>query len=295
MRIAITGSSGMVGSALRSKLETGGHEIVRIRHGHSSNPNAEWSPADRWLREGVLEGVDVVVHLAGASIGDRRWSTSYKQEMRASRIDGATLLVNTIREMSHRPRALVTSSAVGFYGNRDNERLTEDAGRGSGFLADLVADWEDAARSAEDLGLRVAMVRSGIVLRSMLPALITPFKLGLGGRLGSGKQYFPWVGLEDLVRIYEHAITGDVSGPINAVAPEDATNNDFTRDLGKAIRRPTLFPLPGFMLGLIMGGEKARETGLISQRVIPQRLVEAGLVFSHPTLKEALPSELAAI
>lgn len=295
MRIAITGSSGMVGSALRSKLETGGHEIVRIRHGHSSNPNAEWSPADRWLRDGVLEGVDVVVHLAGASIGDRRWSTSYKQEMRASRIDGATLLVNTIREMSHRPRALVTSSAVGFYGNRDNERLTEDAGRGSGFLADLVADWEDAARSAEDLGLRVAMVRSGIVLRSMLPALITPFKLGLGGRLGSGTQYFPWVGLEDLVRIYEHAITGDVSGPINAVAPEDATNNDFTRDLGKAIRRPTLFPLPGFMLGLIMGGEKARETGLISQRVIPQRLVEAGLVFSHPTLKEALPSELAVI
>ena len=285
----------MVGSALRSKLETGGHEIVRIRHGHSSNPNAEWSPADRWLRDGVLEGVDVVVHLAGASIGDRRWSTSYKQEMRASRIDGATLLVNTIREMSHRPRALVTSSAVGFYGNRDNERLTEDAGRGSGFLADLVADWEDAARSAEDLGLRVAMVRSGIVLRSMLPALITPFKLGLGGRLGSGTQYFPWVGLEDLVRIYEHAITGDVSGPINAVAPEDATNNDFTRDLGKAIRRPTLFPLPGFMLGLIMGGEKARETGLISQRVIPQRLVEAGLVFSHPTLKEALPSELAVI
>ena len=295
MRIAITGSSGMVGSALRSKLETGGHEIVRIRHGHSSNPNAEWSPADRWLRDGVLEGVDVVVHLAGASIGDRRWSTSYKQEMRASRIDGATLLVNTIREMSHRPRALVTSSAVGFYGNRDNERLTEDAGRGSGFLADLVADWEDAARSAEDLGLRVAMVRSGIVLRSMLPALITPFKLGLGGRLGSGTQYFPWVGLEDLVRIYEHAITGDVSGPINAVAPEDATNNDFTRDLGKAIRRPTLFPLPGFMLGLIIGGEKARETGLISQRVIPQRLVEAGLVFSHPTLKEALPSELAVI
>jgi uncharacterized protein (TIGR01777 family) len=295
MRIAITGSSGMVGSALRPRLEAAGHDIVRLRHGDSSNPNVEWSPANRWVREGILEGVDVVLHLAGASIGDGRWSDSYKQELRSSRIDGATLLVDTIRGMSDRPAAFVTSSAVGFYGDRGEERLTEDATRGSGFLADLVVDWEAAAQPAEGLGLRVAMVRSGIVPRSMLPALITPFKFGLGGKLGSGKQYFPWVGLEDLVRIYAHAVTGDVSGPLNAVAPEEATNSNFTKDLGKAIHRPTLFPLPGFALKLIMGGEKAQETGLVSQRVLPQRLVDGGWQFSQPTLAKALPDELAAL
>ena len=295
MRIAITGSSGMVGSALRPRLEAAGHDIVRLRHGDSSNPNVEWSPANRWVREGILEGVDVVLHLAGASIGDGRWSDSYKQELRSSRIDGATLLVDTIRAMSDRPAAFVTSSAVGFYGDRGEERLTEDTTRGSGFLADLVVDWEAAAQPAEGLGLRVAMVRSGIVPRSMLPALITPFKFGLGGKLGSGKQYFPWVGLEDLVRIYAHAVTGDVSGPLNAVAPEEATNSNFTKDLGKAIHRPTLFPLPGFALKLIMGSEKAQETGLVSQRVLPQRLVDGGWQFSQPTLAKALPDELAAL
>ena len=295
MRIAITGSSGMVGSALRPRLEGAGHDIIRLRHGDASNPNAEWSPADFWVREGILEGVDVVLHLAGASIGDGRWSDSYKQEMRTSRIDGATLLVDTIRGMSDRPQAFVTSSAVGFYGDRGDERLTEEAARGSGFLADLVVDWEAEAQQAEELGLRVAMVRSGIVPRSMLPALITPFKFGLGGKLGSGKQYFAWVGLEDLVRIYEHAVTGDVSGPLNAVAPEEATNNTFTKDLGRAISRPTLFPLPGFALKLIMGGEKAEETGLVSQRVVPQRLTDGGWEFSQATLAEALPDELAAL
>lgn len=295
MRFAMTGSSGMVGSALRARLETGGHEVVRIRHGDAANPEAEWDPTNGWIRDGLLEGVDVVVHLAGASIGDGRWSDSYKQEMRSSRIDGARLLIDTIRGMTARPRAFVTSSAVGYYGDRGDERLTEEASRGEGFLADLVVDWEAEAARAEELGLRVAMVRSGIVPRSMLPALITPFKLGLGGKLGSGKQYFPWVGLDDLVRIYERAATGDISGPVNAVGPEEITNTEFTKDLGKAIKRPTLFPLPGFMLKLIMGGEKAEETGLVSQRVVPQRLVDAGFTFETPTFADAIPAELAAL
>jgi hypothetical protein len=295
MKIAMTGSSGMVGSALRTRFEAAGHQLVRLRSGDASNPDASWSPADQWLREGILDGVDVVLHLAGASIGDGRWSTSYKQEMRTSRIDGARLLVDTIRGMTTRPSAFVTSSAVGFYGDRDDERLTEQSARGSGFLADLVVDWEAEALKAEELGLRVAMVRSGVVLRSMLPVLITPFKFGLGGKLGSGGQYFAWIGLQDLVRIYEHAVTGDISGPINAVAPQEATNSEFTRDLGRAIHRPTLFPLPGFMLKLIMGGEKAQETGLVSQRVVPQRLIDGGWEFSQPTFADALPDELAAI
>jgi uncharacterized protein len=295
MRIAMTGSSGMVGASLTARLEAAGHEVVRLRHGTPSDPNALWSPADQWIRDGALDGAEVVVHLAGASIGDGRWTSSYKEELRESRIDGARLLVDTIRGMTDRPRAFVTASAVGFYGDRGDERLTEEAARGSGFLADLVVDWEAEARKAEELGLRVAMVRTGVVPRSMLPALITPFKLGLGGRLGSGKQYFAWVGLEDLVRIYEYAVTNDVSGPINAVAPQEITNSQFTRDLGSAIKRPTLFPLPAFMLKLIMGGEKAQETGLVSQRVVPQRLVESGFSFATPTLAEALPAELDAL
>lgn len=295
MRIAITGSSGMVGSALVPRFEAAGHEVVRLRHGDASNPDAEWSPADQWIRNGILDGVDVVLHLAGASIGDGRWSVAYKEEMRASRIDGARLLVETIRGMTERPEAFVTSSAVGFYGERGDERLTEEAARGSGFLSDLVVDWEAEAARAQELGLRVAMVRSGVVPRSLLPQLITPFKFGLGGKIGSGNQYFPWVGLEDLLRIYEHAVLGDVSGPLNAVGPQEITNAGFTKDLGSALRRPTFFPLPGFMLKLIMGGEKAEETGLISQRVVPQRLVDAGWEFSSPTLAEALPDELAAL
>lgn len=285
----------MVGLALSRRLESAGHEVVRIRHGDATNPNAEWSPADQWIREGVLNGVDVVAHLAGASIGDGRWSETYKQELRTSRIDGARLLVETIRGMSERPRAFVSASAVGFYGDRGEERLTEDAARGSGFLADLVSDWEAEAATAGELGLRVAMVRSGVVPRSMLPALIVPFKLGLGGKLGSGRQYFAWIGLDDLVRIYEHAITSDIAGPINGVAPQEITNSEFTKDLGRAIKRPTLFPLPGFMLGLIMGGEKAKETGLVSQRVVPQRLLDGGWQFEAGTLAEALPAELAAL
>ena len=295
MRIAITGSSGMVGSALGPRLEAAGHEVVRMRHGDASNPDAAWSPANQWVREGVLEGVDVVLHLAGASIGDGRWSSSYKEELRSSRIDGARLLIDTIRGMSNRPSAFVTSSAVGFYGDRADERLTEEAARGDGFLADLVVDWEAEATKAGELGLRVAMVRSGVVPRGMLPALITPFKLGLGGKLGSGRQYFAWIGLEDLVRIYEHVVTADVSGPVNAVGPQEITNTEFTKDLGQALSRPTLFPLPGFMLKLIMGGEKAKETGLVSQRVVPQRLLDEGWKFTTSTFAEAIPAELAAL
>lgn len=295
MKIAITGSSGMVGSALRVRLEAGGHEIVRLRHGDASNPEAHWSPSDQWIRDGVLDGVDTVVHLAGASIGDRRWSASYKEELRTSRIDGARLLVETIRGMSERPSAFVTSSAVGYYGDRGDERLTEDASRGAGFLADLVVDWEAEALHAEELGLRVAIVRSGIVPRSLLPALITPFKFGLGGKIGSGRQYFPWIGLEDLARIYEHAATTDLSGAVNAVGPQELTNAEFTKDLGRAIGRPTFMPLPAFALKLIMGGEKAKETGLVSQRVVPQRLLDSGWEFSQATLADALPDELAAL
>jgi hypothetical protein len=295
MRIAMTGSSGTIGTALRARLEAAGHEIVRLRNGDRDS-GADWNSAEGWIRDGALDGTEVVVHLAGASIGDVRWNATTKEEMRVSRIEGARVLVDAIRGMVDRPKALITMSAVGVYGDRADERLTEESSSGSGFLAGLVVDWEAEAFKAQELGVRVVALRTGVIPRSMLPALITPFKLGLGGRLGSGKQYFPWVAFDDVLSAFEYAITSDVSGPINVVGPQEVTNAKFTKDLGGAIKRPTIFPLPAFMLKLIMGGEKAKETALVSLRVVPQRLLDApGFEFKYRTLAEALPEELAAI
>ena len=295
MRIAMTGSSGTVGTALRGRLEVAGHEVVRIRYGEASNPEAQWDPSSGWIREGCLDGAEAVVHLAGVSIGDSRWTDAAKAEMRSTRIGGAKLLVETMRGMATRPAVFVSASAVGYYGDRGEEQLTEEASRGSGFLADLVSDWEAAAQEAESLGVRVVSVRTAIVPRSFMPKLITPFRLGLGGKIGSGDQYMAWIGFEDLLRIYEHAITSEIAGPVNAAAPQELTNAEFTKALGRAIRRPTVFPLPGFMLKLVVGGEKAAETVLVSQRVVPRKLLDAGWEFTHPTIEEALPAELAAI
>ena len=211
MKIAITGSSGMIGSALCPRLEAAGHEIVRIRNGDPSDAGAQWNPEAGWLREGVLDGVEAVVHLAGTSIDKGRWSASHKESVRKSRIEGARLLVETIRAMpeAERPKVFVTSSAVGYYGDRGEERLTEDSARGDGFLANVCADWEAEAFAAESLGLRVVAVRSGVVIRSLFPLILLPFKLGLGGNLGRGRQFFAWVSLEDAVRVYEHVVLNE--------------------------------------------------------------------------------------
>ena len=297
MKIAVTGSSGMIGSALCPRLEAAGHEIVRIRNGDPSDANAQWNPEAGWLREGVLSGVDAVLHLGGRSIDGGRWGAAHQESIRRSRIEGARLLVEAIRAMpeAERPKAFVTSSAVGYYGERGEERLTEESAGGSGFLADVCVAWEAEALAAEELGLRVVAVRSGVVLRSLLPVVLKPFKLGLGGPLGSGRQYFAWVALDDVVRIYEQALVGDeLSGVVNGVGPQEQTNAEFTKALGRALHRPTLFPLPGFMLKLIMGGEKASETALISQRVVPQVLLDAGFEFTHPTIDTAIEAALSS-
>ncbi|MBT5774057.1 MAG: TIGR01777 family protein [Dehalococcoidia bacterium] len=302
MKIAITGSSGMIGSALCLRLGAAGHEIVRIRNGDPSDAGAQWNPEAGWLREGVLDGVDAVLHLGGTSIDGGRWGAGHKESIRKSRIEGARLLVEAIRAMpeAERPKTFVTSSAVGFYGERGDERLTEASARGSGFLADVCAAWEAEALKAESLGLRVVAVRSGVVLRSLLPVVLTPFKLGLGGPLGSGKQYFAWVALDDVVRIYERVLVDDalsgvvLSGVVNGVAPQEQTNSEFTKALGAALHRPTVMPLPGFALKLIMGGEKASETALISQRVVPQALLDAGFEFTHPKIDSAIEAALAS-
>jgi uncharacterized protein len=296
MKIAITGSSGMIGTALCPRLEAAGHEVVRIRNGDPSDAGAQWNPEMGWLRDGVLDGVDAVLHLGGTSIDKGRWGEGHKASIRQSRVEGARLLVEAIGAMpeGERPKTFVTSSAVGFYGERGDERLTEDSERGSGFLADVCAAWESEAFAAESLGLRVVAVRSGVVLRSLLPVVLKPFKLGLGGPLGSGKQYFAWVALDDVVRIYEEVLGNEaLSGVVNAVGPQEQTNAEFTKALGAALHRPTVLPLPGFMLGLIMGREKASETALISQRVSPRKLLDAGFEFTHRTIDSAIEAALA--
>jgi len=296
MKIAMTGSSGLIGSELARRFEAAGHEVVRIRHGSESDPNAQWNPEAGWLREGVLDGVEAVVHLAGTSIDKGRWSASHQESVRKSRIEGARLLVEAMRAMpeGERPQVFVTSSAVGYYGNRGDERLTEGSSRGTGFLADVCADWEAEAFKAEELGVRVVAVRSGVVIRSLFRLMLMPFKLGLGGNLGSGKQYFAWATLEDTARIYEYVVGNEsISGVVNAVGPQEVTNAEFTKAMGRALRRPTLFPVPGFGIKLIMGGEKAEETALISQRVVPQALLDAGFEFSYSGIDEAVRAELS--
>lgn len=294
MRIAITGSSGLVGSALTPALEAAGHKLVPIRHGAASEPTAQWDPEAGWLQPAILEGADAVVHLAGTSIGNGRWTATQKQSIWASRVLGARLLVDRIRSMTDRPQVLITSSAVGFYGDRGDERLTEQSPRGEGFLSHVCTDWEAEAFKAEELGVRVVAVRSGVLLRSLLPVVLRPFQFGLGGPLGSGRQYFAWAALDDVVGIYQHLLQADdISGPVNAVGPTEASNREFTRELAGALHRPAILPLPSFALNLIMGADKARETALVSQRVVPERLLKSGYEFTHPAIGSAIRAALS--
>ena len=296
MKIAITGSSGMIGSALCPRLEAAGHEVVRNRHGVPSDDDAQWNPEMGWLRDGVLDGVDAVLHLGGTSIDKGRWGEGHKTSIRRSRVDGARLLVEAIGAMAEgeRPRTFVTASAVGFYGERGEERLTEESAGGSGYLAGVCREWEAAAFAAESLGLRVVAVRSGVVIRSLFPMMLLPFKLGLGGNLGNGRQWFAWAAFDDVVRVYERVLVDDaLRGAVNAVGPQEQTNSEFTKAMGRALRRPTLVPVPGFGIKLIMGREKAEEMALISQRVVPQALLDAGFEFTHRTIDSAIEAALA--
>src|SRR6185312_4519440 len=292
--IAITGSSGLVGSALRHRLEADGHKVVRIIHGDRTSPAAMWDPASGWIRDGAFSGCDAVVHLAGESIGDGRWTESRKHKLRASRIDATRLLVDYLGSMAEGPKVLVAASAVGYYGDRGDEQLTEQSGKGSGFLADLVEDWEAESLRAKEFGVRTAVLRFGIVLAKdggALPRMMLPFKLGAGGKLGSGRQWMSWIVLDDLVSVLHRAVMGDFEGVYNAVSPNPARNTEMAKTLGRAMHRPSLIPAPKFALKLLLG-ESAEEMLFFSQRVYPTRLIAAGFPFAHPDLGEALASIL---
>ncbi len=291
MTIAVTGSTGLVGSALTAFLTTGGHRVIRlVRHQAHHADERTWRPDEP--DAGLLDGVDAVVHLAGASIAGR-FTASHKRSLRDSRITPTRRLAELLARSSSRPRTLVVASAIGYYGpDRGEEILTETSDRGDGFLADLVTDWEAASTPAADAGVRVVTVRTGIVQspRGGTLQLFYPlFAAGLGGRLGSGRQWTSWIGIDDLVDIYHRALMDpELSGPLNAVAPDAVRNTDYTRTLATVLHRPALLPVPTLGPRLLLGTEGSTELAEANQRVRPQRLIEAEHHFRHPDLDEAL-------
>lgn len=295
--IAITGSSGLIGTALREAIEASGDHAIRVLRGNQSDPAALWNPATGWFRPGALEGVDAVVHLAGESVGEGRWSEKRKAELTSSRIDATRILVDHLASLTKRPAVLVSASGAGFYGDRGEETMTEDSAAGGGFLAGLVVAWEKEVQRAAELGIRVVTLRFGVILDKRggaLTRLLLPFKLGAGGRIGNGRQYMPLVSLGDAVGAIRHAIsTPTLSGPVNVSVPEPATNNDFTKALGKALHRPTLLPVPTFALNAMLGRETAREMLFFSARVLPTKLQDSGYQFRAPSVDATIAEALA--
>jgi uncharacterized protein (TIGR01777 family) len=299
MRVLISGSTGFVGSALVEALTREGHVVARlVRPGTALKGSAAapaetvgWDPVAGKFDAAGAEGADVLVHLAGASIAGGRWNASRKQLLRTSRIDATRHLFRALAKLQRPPRVVVAASAIGYYGNRGDEILTEASAPGSDFLSVACHDWEaETARGAE-FGARVVMLRTGIVLGAhggALPKMAMPFKLGLGGRLGNGRQWMAWLTLQESVRIIQFAIANSaLTGSVNSVSPNPVQNSEFTRVLAKALHRPALFPAPAFALRLAVG-EMADALLLISQRVLPSKLEDAGYVFSQTSLAGAL-------
>jgi uncharacterized protein len=297
MRVAITGSSGLIGTALRKSLEDDGHEVVRVvRSGGGAAGTIRWDPTSGEIDVAGLDGVEGVVHLAGAGIADKRWTEERKREILYSRTTGTDLLARTVASLDPKPRVLVSASGVNAYGDRGDEVLTEASGQGEGFLADVVVAWEAAAAPAENAGVHVPRIRSGLVLdRSggALAKMLPLFRFGLGGRLGSGEQWWPWITLADEVRAIRFLLEADISGPVNLAAPNPVTNAGFTKALGAVMSRPTVLPVPSFGPKLLLGGELAEELLFTSMRVVPEVLTNAGFVFQHPDLDGALRAVLA--
>jgi uncharacterized protein (TIGR01777 family) len=282
--IAITGSSGLIGSALAAALRAEGHRVRPVVRRAPSGP-------DELPMDGLdLTGVDAVVHFAGEGIAAKRWDAEQKRKILESRREGTRVVAAAVAAAPNRP-VLLSGSAIGYYGDRGDEVLTEESGPGTGFLADLCVEWEAAARAAIDAGARVAFLRTGIVLTpkgGALRKLLPLFKLGLGGRMGTGRQWVSWITLNDHVRATMHLLGSDVSGPVNVAAPNPVTNHEEAKTLGKVLRRPAVVPVPSFGPKLLLGRELAAALLYDSQRVVPTRLIESGFEHAHPLLEGAL-------
>jgi uncharacterized protein len=295
MKILVSGSSGLIGSALLASLQGGEDEVVSLVRREPGPGRILWDPAGDHLDARELEGMDAVVHLAGENIAGR-WTRAKKERIRESRVRGTGLLSRRLAGLARRPGVLVCASAIGYYGDRGDELLAEGSSPGSGFLASVVRDWEAAAGPAAEAGIRVVSLRFGVVLSvagGALARMLTPFKLGLGGVVGSGSQYMSWISLDDVVGIIRHAVERpELKGPVNAVAPQPVTNREFTRALGRALSRPTIFPMPATMARLAFG-EMAQELLLGSTRVNPDRLRASGYRHRHANLDDFLGSLLS--
>lgn len=298
MKILVSGASGLVGGQLTARLAERGYELFRLtRKSDGGLANTlTWDPEAGTLSSDDLEGLDGVIHLAGEPIAAGRWNRERKARIRDSRVDGTRLLCERLAACENPPATLIAASAIGFYGDRGDEELTEESPSGTGFLADVCRDWEAATEPARNAGIRVVNVRIGLVLSTKggaLSMMLRPFKMGMGGTLGGGKPWVSWIHIDDLTGAIEFVLTKDeFSGPVNGVAPNPATNHDFTKALGSVLGRPTVVPAPTRMLRLALG-EMADELLLCSTRVLPARLEEAGFEFQHPTIDGALRDLLA--
>jgi len=296
--VAVSGATGLIGSALVARLRARNVRVRRlVRKARPDAPDdIVWDPMGSILSPNDLEGADAVVHLAGEPLA-HRWTAARKRAIRESRVRGTELIARTIAARERRPRVLLSGSAIGIYGDRGDEPLDEESALGTDFLAGVAREWEAASAAASDAGVRVGLLRTGIVLSpngGALERLLTPFRLGVGGPIGSGRQWMSWISLDDHVRAMEHALaTTGVHGPVNLVSPNPVTNAEFASTLGHVLSRPALVPVPAFALELAYG-EMARATILAGQRVLPKALLRAGFQFAHPTLEQALRFELAA-
>jgi uncharacterized protein (TIGR01777 family) len=296
VKIAITGSRGLIGSQLVPHWRAQGHEVLRIVRGEAAADEILWDPVRRVIEADKLRGVEAVVHLAGAGVGDRRWSPRYKEEILSSRVAGTSTLAQALARLPVPPAVMVSASAVGYYGVRGDEVLTEESGGGTGFLADVCAQWEAATTAAAAVGIRVVRLRTGVVLSAAGGALgkqIPLFRLGLGARLGHGRQQLSWVTRRDVVGAVSFLLgRADLAGPVNLVAPDPVSNARFTQELGRALHRPARLVVPPAALRIALGSEMASEVVLASQRAVPQRLLGAGFTFHDPALAGALATAL---
>ncbi len=293
MKILVSGARGLVGNALRSELAKQGSEIVSLvrRTPAPGGHEIEWHPNKGLIDAEKLEGFDVVIHLAGESIASSRWTDEKKKQIRESRVKGTTILSEAISKLSNPPATFVSASAIGFYGSRGEETLSEESGPGNDFLADVCMEWEESTVAARTKGIRTVLARLGIILDKeggALEKMLTPFKMGIGGKVGDGKQWMSWIALEDVVRGLLFVIRDpSLSGPVNFVAPNPVRNVEFTKTLGSVLSRPTIFPVPAFAARLAFG-EMADGLLLSSARVEPKKLLASGFKFGYPTLKPAL-------
>ena len=293
MQVAVTGASGLIGGALTSALAGAGHEVVRlVRREPSGAGEAQWDPAAGTVDESALAEIGAIIHLAGETIG-QRWTESARRRVLDSRVEGTRLIAETAARLPKKP-VLLAASAIGYYGLRGDELVDETSLKGPGFLADVVQAWEAAAEPARAAGVRVVHLRQGVVLSKhggALERMLLPFRLGVGGRIGNGRQWLSWVSLDDVVAAYLFALDHPLEGPVNVNAPGAVTNRDFVRALGRALHRPTVFPVPGFVVKTLFG-QMGEETVLGGQRVKPAKLEAAGFSFAQPDIESGLARAL---